>query len=1183
MNNMSMYQKMDKSQLLNQVDSLLGPPADQKMYEIEARIGTFKGTYFTSSVGTKDFYRILEHFLTHIDQIYAYVSQDTTLRTEDILKKRVGSMPDIIAEATFYVTAERNRYTQQIRESYIPTENNAPRFYSTKKSLGSVDLPDFFTRFAKAREQYLGTVSPIPAGSEPQAFRQKSRWSFVIIGEDKNHPLYPYRIDLTHVVGWSKKKDGDPVKFDSYEVELEVVKGPIFNAEQQLWPGIHFMLELLQNTAYPVTANTIENVIKGFNLLFEPSIKEFEAAAKKFRPFNRSTRIYNVVNKPRNLKVKSLINPSKLAITDKADGERRILFIRIDGVYLLYPPNDVMRYLRARDDQGDYTIQTATARELANTVFDGELVLLDNGERLYLAFDLLVDKGTDVRKIPFKNRIKRLRQIIGTNPNNRIAMKDYRLADEGNFYQRVNEMFEEIPHKPYGNDGIILNNEDDDYTSGLVEKWKPPEQLTIDFYIQEITVESESIPDRYGRELISYADIPMIKAVDRRTGKEVLAASEEGEIIPREIIFKLYSKADRSAELIHFTGTPEHKISGRILVEQASLAKFPLATGQVVEMVWDFARSSFIPRRIRYDRDQPNKLSVATDVWNDIMNPITEDTIRGHDLIVMRKFHNIIKRDMLLKCTGARLLDIGSGRGGDMHKWRDIGLGVLAVEPDLDNLNEFKSRLENSDFYPTSIDKDVYYYDKTDTVIALLNAKGQDTEIILRRLESLANCVTIFNALTFFFDKRGSLDALLNTISGALAVDGLFMGMVMDGQLVKQLLIKHALLKERLAELAKDEYYNLDNKTVIKQTELGERHINKKWRVVSADLEKLNTTVKELNDNSGDGKVEDFGWKIIQESKFTEDPFGNKIQIHLDDTIVTNQIEYLVDFDFFVQELAKRNINLIETFILNKPELSESQRRLNELYRTFVFKRTGEDESASEPLDTEAETEPAVPEATVETAATAASDQLIVEEIIDPTDNFRFVKPEPLKILEPEERVAIEIRNVPFIRIGTIRDGRCLIAAVLRATMDGYIMGKNAAAETRLTEVQLKKREQNVDKIFGTFVNTFFKKAYEDGELSIVKEHYPTWPAAKKALENCLNWPQLELWPTIAKIFKTSIIIITADNPYSTPNINKVMGDYDTIIVLYMHDGSFETLAQEEANGNLITSFPKADITIGEL
>ena len=754
----------EKDSLLNEFLGIIGNADKQDDYEIEARIGDFYGDKFTSNTSSKQFFRVLEHFLK-LDDIFVYVSHEVSQKTPGV----VPTKPDIITDI-YYNYNEGNRRVN-LRESFIDIPDS-PHFFSTKKNVANVDLKDYFTRFSMSKEVDL-KENPMKHSIPPQAVRIKKRWSFAIKDSKMEHPLQPFRVDMTYVTGYTINERGKKDDKPRFEIELEVVNKPITTTDQ-LWDGVRYIIKLLQQTEYPVTKRTVKDVTEDFNNLFRDEIKSLE---KTMRENSRTpnwrfnfNNLINIVNKPVNLKLDALFNPNDLAITDKADGERKLLLIRPDGGYLLSGPNDVSLYLQSRNDSVRYYIKPKIAEFLNNTIIDGELVLLNSGEKEYLAFDLLVYKGEDVRNLPFSERIDKLNEI--KNKIN-ITFKKYYMPDDGEFYERTNKLLEDIPDKPYGNDGIILNNINDIYTHRenifekreiatskktvskitveklpSVYKWKPPELLTIDF---------------------------KIKVIDPDT-------------------LEVYVKNDKSPQSFKFVGTRKYPFNGLVKVDSLELNGNPLSDNQVVEMKWNSELKNFVPFRIRFDREQPNKFSTVKSVWEDIMNPISEDTIRGTDLKLMRKYHNLEKDLMIKKCEQKHILDIGSGRGGDLHKWKNLESVILAIEPSIDNLNEFSKRLVKADYVETGYPNQ-YKYGKT--VVTLHQAGGQDTETIIKLYKSTygrnvetqsINCITMFNVLTFFFEKESLLDSLINTIDSLLHQKGTFMGMVMDGNKVKELL-----------------------------------------------------------------------------------------------------------------------------------------------------------------------------------------------------------------------------------------------------------------------------------------------------------------------------------------------------------------------------------------------------------
>jgi len=60
----------------------------------------------------------------------------------------------------------------------------------------------------------------------------------------------------------------------------------------------------------------------------------------------------------------------------------------------------------------------------------------------------------------------------------------------------------------------------------------------------------------------------------------------------------------------------------------------------------------------------------------------------------MRKVNNDIKREFINKWVlrGASVLDVGCGQGGDLHKWKSLGVNLVGVDPNPLAIKEAKRR-----------------------------------------------------------------------------------------------------------------------------------------------------------------------------------------------------------------------------------------------------------------------------------------------------------------------------------------------------------------------------------------------------------------------------------------------------------------------------------------------------------
>jgi len=833
---------------LSELDSAIQKYQKTPNIEMEAR--------FTPKIIDNRLFHTLLGYFEASSEIYSLVLSDITRFTNSQLQTTAPIGPEVINDYSW--TPGNVRVTDIYR--------NGPKLIVQKEKLEAIDIPNFFVRFGFATEKPLGAIQNVPvdatdesviygnvpplSGKIRQAHRVKRRWSFILKIDDKNHPLYNYRIDLTHVTGWFNNERDRKINVNSYEVELEVLDVKKMKNAVQLWRGIEFMLKMIQQTPFPVSHDTLDNVSRDIVRLMRDRGRQFTN-----------------INKPTNLKLPTLVESAKnIAITDKADGERRLLYICGDSVYLYFYTSGVTRYLKGVDDENadispeyaDYIIETTKTQKFQKTLLDVEYVKIGN-LRHCLVFDVLAFKGRDVRRESFEKRYQLLCDNF-ENFHSLISVKKFwmpgSLKEKGNdFYARISHMFDVVipeREKIVGNDGIIMNNIKHDY-NGAVYKWKPIELLTIDFMVRRMNEK----PDARGT-----------------------------------YVYQLYSKgADQKMYL--FVGDKMHSYDG--IMKTSAVYN----SGQIVEFQWEPLLGSFKPLRVRLDRDQPNNMRTALSIWADIQNPITEEVVRGEGLVLMRKHQNMVKHRMLNdNCSSSVLLDIGSGRGGDLHKWKSANVQaskVIAVEPNIDNMAEFRLRLSESNYESIDPDAVVPVYRSTDkgtsTEVHLLNLQGQDSTNIGAYLSEIrrryVNCVVMFNSLTFFFESEAMLDAIVDTISNSLAPGGQFIGMVMDGKKV--------------------------------------RNAFRKTAKIAKKGQKLRYTDKKM-------------WSIVELSK-NDTPYGNKVMIDIKDSIVDNQTEYLVDLNTLTAKLQAKGFDAPKLVNLNNANLPLRQEKLNDLYTGFVYKK----------------------------------------------------------------------------------------------------------------------------------------------------------------------------------------------------------------------------------------------------
>lgn len=126
-----------------------------------------------------------------------------------------------------------------------------------------------------------------------------------------------------------------------------------------------------------------------------------------------------------------------------------------------------------------------------------------------------------------------------------------------------------------------------------------------------------------------------------------------------------------------------------------------LPTGSIMEFVSagidDEGRIQLVPLKLRTDKIVPNVERRVKSILRLMKDNIPVSTLLGNNLMLMRKYHNRLKRILYAKDApkGKVLVDLGSGNGGDISKWKLYDT-VYAIEPNAKNMNELRKRLANS-------------------------------------------------------------------------------------------------------------------------------------------------------------------------------------------------------------------------------------------------------------------------------------------------------------------------------------------------------------------------------------------------------------------------------------------------------------------------------------------------------
>ena len=425
--------------------------------------------------------------------------------------------------------------------------------FINKERVYPVDFDDFNFRVSYQIEENVKTgIKNFTLENwkkSKKEFRFMNRVSF-------EHPDHPIIVDLSIV----KYSNRSPDKFgrenrgqmirvytlgesnvlnnqEIYEMEIEVNNhkigpGTSFNNPELILESIRKVIKIvlsgLQGTNFPISYPEQKLVIESYMRLIwkdEPQTNKYITSKNFIGPNSITLQILNIAQIDENSNEANI--RKNFVVTEKADGERHLMYISVEGkIYLINTNMDVI-----------FTGAKTYNKECFNSLIDGELISHDkNGKfiNLYAAFDIYYVKKEDIRaytfmlleteKDPFKSRyqilkyfeknlnavsiLKNVNKSFNDNLKNlispiRFISKDFfPNSNKQSIFEGCNTILQKVREKrfEYETDGLIFTQAF--YGVGSSEigkagpktkitwehsfKWKPPQYNTIDFLVTTI-------------------------------------------------------------------------------------------------------------------------------------------------------------------------------------------------------------------------------------------------------------------------------------------------------------------------------------------------------------------------------------------------------------------------------------------------------------------------------------------------------------------------------------------------------------------------------------------------------------------------------------------------------------------------------------------------------------------------
>lgn len=405
---------------------------------------------------------------------------------------------------------------------------------------------------------------------------------------------------------------------------------------------------------------------------------------------------------------------SGYTVTDKADGERRLLFVHSDDhMYMI-------------DKEMNVTGTGAVASGFRGSLVDGEFVTVSRNRlpiRLFMVFDCYFDRGRPVAAEALKTRLKAADAVAGSSKSD----DDFRIRVK-TFYDDIYIGARSILGQdddgvlPYTIDGLVFTPQTLPVgamfkkkqvnlggTWARVFKWKPPEDNSIDFLVK---IEPTLVPMEAG----GFGKVLELNVGYKGSYTQKITA--EDYVANRFPNLQDYSnKPFKIPHLDLSTTTVPMDKSGQLHCLNGEL----ITHDSVVEMVR--RNGKWVPTRLRKDKTRGNDYNTALNIYRSIVDPVLKSDVLGETevalpalgedaggddtyyrrmypremsaTITMLEFHNHwIKRRQLIerfrgKCS--RVFDIACGRGGDLNKYiaNDFKV-VVGIDKSADNITNGK-------------------------------------------------------------------------------------------------------------------------------------------------------------------------------------------------------------------------------------------------------------------------------------------------------------------------------------------------------------------------------------------------------------------------------------------------------------------------------------------------------------
>lgn len=663
-----------------------------------------------------------------------------------------------------------NDFVAKVKELY--DKNVSYMFVQTIDVIGKYRKESIYKNGEKVSHQYIDkkvisffkgkkykiTLShehPIPDTKDIiQLIRLKNRLQ--IMTDDPN-----WRHDLTCVISLT---GADLTKVRSY---IQQYMSPIESIEQfcdlipQKYDGYTKCEYEIEHIGDMESAKTIKEFIEPNNNVQDKAIFQI---CKLLHI--RGTSLKDIISKPVQLNKNSY---SKLIpyltnyfLAIKADGERGLIYVDNESKLILIGK--------------EYPIQLP---DDFKGILDVEVIGDPANPDLILLFDILYYKKPLINE-KYETRLGILHDVCKKWKTPFMIKKTVRLTD---YLTQIPELLGE--NFIYPQDGLIFT--ENSIYKGDLYKWKPPEELTIDFLIlkpDDKLMSDDNYKSRKGHTILFlYSGISLQQFTS--LGKEQLPNAPK-------LGTKFYFP-------IHFSPS----INPEAYIFYAKDSEVDKLNGHIAEMGYNYDTNELYVKNMRPDKDVLYKNNIlfgndyftAESTYTSYTNPLTLDDLttlqQGYfktDKNVlyrpMIQFNSFVKAQVLRQLHSKKfIIDLAAGKGQDMFIYHGYKIEkVLFVDIDKDAIEELNSRKYDL------VKKELHIYEWHPDLSMVVETMIQDITQMRAGDLPKADAIVINLALHYIVKDQNHINQFVNLIDSSLKKGGTFIFTCFDGQNIYNLL-----------------------------------------------------------------------------------------------------------------------------------------------------------------------------------------------------------------------------------------------------------------------------------------------------------------------------------------------------------------------------------------------------------